>query len=145
MTPERFAYLADAYGADLQRWPAGEREAAQALLGDGNALAAEALRQARWLDSQLDSYQLAAPGPALAQRIIAAAATAPRGASFWQRYAGWLASLGWVGVGLTGVAAGMLAVALSLPLSASTEALPSVLDQSDAEFILSINAEEAEQ
>lgn len=145
MTPERFAYLADAYGADLQRWPAGEREAAQALLGDGNTLAAEALRQARWLDSQLDSYQLAAPGPALAQRIIAAAATAPRSASFWQRYAGWLASLGWVGVGLTGVATGMLAVALSLPLSASTEALPSVLDQSDAEFILSINAEEAEQ
>lgn len=145
MTPERFAYLAEAYGADLQRWPASERDAAQALLGGGNALATEALGQARWLDSQLDSYQVAAPGPALVQRIIATAAIPPRGASFWQRYAGWLASLGWVGVGLTGVAAGMLAVALGLPLSTATEALPSVFDQSDAEFILSTNAEEAEQ
>lgn len=145
MTPERFVHLADAYGADLQRWPADERGAAQTLLGSGNALAADALRQAHWLDSQLDSYLVAAPSPALAQRIIAAAHTQPPGASFWQRYAGWLAPLGWVGVGLTGVAAGMLAVTLSLPLPTSAEALPSVFDQSDAEFILSINAEEAEQ
>ena len=25
MTPERFVHLADAYGADLQRWPSAER------------------------------------------------------------------------------------------------------------------------
>lgn len=143
MTPERFVHLADAYGADLQRWPSAERAAAQALLGSGDAQAVAALRQAHWLDSQLDRYQVPAPSPDLAQRIIAAAQQP--GAPFWSRYAGWLASLGWVGVGLTGVAAGMLAVALSLPLSTSPEALPSVFDQSDAEFVLSINAEEAEQ
>ncbi|NBF06840.1 hypothetical protein GV819_31695 [Pseudomonas sp. Fl5BN2] len=146
MTPERFVHLADAYGADLRRWPASERNAAQTLLGTGNALALEALQQARWLDGQLDSYQVAGPSPALAQRIIAGAASRHSpGPSFWRRYAGWLASLGWVGVGLSGVAAGMLAVTLSLPLSNSAEALPSVFDQSDAEFVLSINAEEAEQ
>lgn len=35
MTPERFAHLADAYGADLQRWPAQEQGSARALLDSG--------------------------------------------------------------------------------------------------------------
>nr|BFD43288.1 hypothetical protein FFPRI1PSEUD_47870 [Pseudomonas sp. FFPRI_1] len=146
MTPERFVHLAEAYGADLQRWPAEERASAQALLSTGNTWAQEALQQALWLDRQLDRYQLPEPSPALVRQILATAPGRPPLPSFWRRYASWLASLGWVGVGLTGVAAGMLAVTLSLPLPSSfAEALPSVFDQSDAEFILSINAEEAEQ
>ena len=32
MTLKRFKQLLDAYGADLARWPAGERVAARALL-----------------------------------------------------------------------------------------------------------------
>ncbi|MCO7569463.1 hypothetical protein NJH78_05705 [Pseudomonas chlororaphis] len=145
MTPERFAYLADAYGADLQRWPSAERAQAQALLDTGHATARQALQQARWLDTRLDSYRVPEPSPALVRQIIATAALHPPAPTLWQRYAGWLTSLGWIGVGLSGAAAGMLAVTLSLPLPPSAEALPSVLDQSDAEFVLSINAEEAEQ
>ncbi|MGC5702112.1 hypothetical protein J4P02_18095 [Pseudomonas sp. NFXW11] len=145
MTPERFAHLADAYGANLQHWPASERSAAQVLLDSRQPQALQALQQARWLDQQLDSYQLPAPDPALVRQIVASAAAHRPRARFWSHYSGWLASLGWVGVGLTGVAAGMLAVTLSLPLAPSHETLPSVFDQSDAEFVLSINAEEAEQ
>ena len=45
MTPERFAHLADAYGASLHRWPLAEQAPAQALLDSGNVHAREALRE----------------------------------------------------------------------------------------------------
>ncbi|WP_397452762.1 hypothetical protein [Pseudomonas sp. NA-150] len=141
MTPERFVHLADAYGADLQRWPASERDAAQALLAGGDVRALEALHQAHWLDGRLDSHHLAAPTPGLAQRIAASAIPAPS-TSFWARYIGWLSPAGFVGAGLAGVAVGMMVASLSLPLSTSSEALPSVFDQSDADIVSSFNVEE---
>ncbi len=144
MTPERFAYLAHAYGADLQRWPAAERAAAQGLLERGDAASLDVLQQARQLDSLLDCYQLAAPDPALARRI-AASATSARPASFWSRYADWLSRVGFVGVGLAGIATGMLVASLSLPLPTSSEALPSIFDQGDADIVFTVNAEESEQ
>jgi len=144
MTPERFAYLAEAYGADLQRWPIAERAAAQALLEHGDAASLDVLRQARRLDSLLDSYQLASPDPTLARRIAASALTA-RPLSFWSRYAGWLSRVGFVGVGLAGIAAGMLVASLSLPLPSASEALPSIFDQGGADIVFTVNAEESEQ
>lgn len=143
MTPERFAYLADAYGADLQRWPLAEQGAAQALLDSGKASAREALHAAGWLDAQLDSHQLAFLDPALARQIRQ---SAPRRASFWSRYAGWLSPAGLVGVGIAGVATGMLVASMSVPLPMlSAEVLPSVFDQGDAQVIFSVNAEDTEQ
>jgi len=144
MTPERFGHLADAYGADLRRWPAAERAGAQALLARGDAEVLDALEQARQLDRMLDRHQVPAPAPGLARRIAASATIAPRDA-FWRRYADWLSRAGFVGVGLAGVAAGMLVASLSLPLPSASEILPSIFDQSDAEFVLSINAEEIDQ
>lgn len=144
MTPERFGHLADAYGADLRRWPVAEQAAAQALLASGAGPVQDALRQARELDQWLDSHQLA-PAPAGLARQIAASAPRPRPRSFWQRYASWLSPAGFVGVGLAGIGAGMLVVSLSLPLRSSPEALPSIFEQSDAEIILSTPAEEIEQ
>ena len=141
MTPERFAYLADAYGADLQRWPANERPAAQALLDGGDGRAREALHQARWLDSQLDSHQLALPDPALVRQIRQ---SAPR--SFWSRYANWLSPAGLVGAGIAGIVTGMLVASMSVPLPLmSSDVLPSVFDQGDAEVVFTVNAEETEQ
>jgi hypothetical protein len=143
MTPERFAHLANAYGADLQRWPSTEQADAQALLARGDANALDALHQARMLDSLLDSHQVAAPNPGLAQQIAASATyTAPT--PFWLRYAGWLSPAGFIGAALAGIAAGMLVASLSLPLSAP-ETLPSFLDHSDADIVFSMNAEENEQ
>lgn len=90
MTPERFAYLADAYGADLRRWPDAEQAPAQALLRSGNVHARETLQQARWLDSQLDSYQPLVADAALVRQIRRSAVG---GESFWSRYAGWLSPM----------------------------------------------------
>lgn len=143
MTPERFTHLADAYGADLQRWPANERAGARALLAEGHPELIEALDQARWLDGLLDSHQVAAPTPALIRSIVASAPVATP--SFWGRHPGWLSRMGFVGAGLAGIAAGMLTVSLSLPLPTSSEALPSIFEQSDADIVLSINAEESDQ
>ncbi len=143
MTPERFTHLADAYGADLQRWPATERAGAQALLAEGNPELVEALNEARWLDGLLDSHKVLAPTPELIRRIVASAPVpAP---SFWGRHPGWLSRLGFVGAGLAGIAAGMLVVSLSLPLPSASETLPSIFEQSDADIVLSINAEESDQ
>lgn len=143
MTPERFAHLADAYGASLQRWPVAEQAAAQALLDSGNPSAREALHEANWLDRQLDSHQLAFADPALASRIRQ---SAPRRASFWSRYANWLSPAGVVGVGIAGIAAGVLVASMSIPGPLlSSEVLPSVFDQGDAEVVFTVNAEEAEQ
>lgn len=145
MTPERFTHLAEAYGADLNRWPAAEQPDAQALLCSGDACALEALQQAHQLDSLLDSHQLAPMDLALARRIRLSAPVA-RPAAFWTRYAGWLSPAGVIGVGIAGVAVGMLVASLSLPAPRLTpDVLPSVFDQSDAEIVFTVNAEEAEQ
>ena len=143
MTPERFAHLADAYGASLHRWPIAERASAQALLNSGSASAQAALREVSWLDAQLDSHQLAYADPALARQIRD---SAPRRQSFWSRYANWLSPAGLVGAGLAGIAAGVLVASMSVPLPMlSSEVLPSVFDQGDADVVFTVNAEETEQ
>ncbi|MBD9459735.1 hypothetical protein IB241_18790 [Pseudomonas sp. PDM05] len=143
MTPERFAHLADAYGASLHRWPLAERTAAQALLDSGNAHARAVLREASWLDGQLDAHQLAPADPALARQIRR---SAPPRASLLSRYANWWSSASLVGAGIAGIVAGVLVASMSVPLPMlSSEVLPSVFDQGDAEVVFSVNAEEAEQ
>ncbi|MFZ4963592.1 hypothetical protein ACL9RJ_04935 [Pseudomonas sp. Mn2068] len=145
MTPERFGQLAEAYGADLRRWPASEQAAAQALLDRGDSTALDAVQQARWLDSLLDSHTLPAVDPALIRQVRLSANPA-RQPSFWSRYAGWLSPAGFVGVGVAGVAAGILVASLSLPLPMlSAEVLPSVFDHGDADVVFTVNAEESEQ
>ncbi|WP_017904006.1 hypothetical protein [Pseudomonas asplenii] len=145
MTPERFAQLAEAYGADLRRWPATERAGAEVLLEQRDRGALAALDQARALDGLLDGYRLPAPDPALVRQIRLSANTA-RPPSFWQRYAGWLSPAGIVGIGVAGIAAGILVASLSLPLPLhSAEVLPSVFDHGDADIVFTVNAEESEQ
>ncbi|WP_447649997.1 hypothetical protein [Pseudomonas abietaniphila] len=144
MTPERFVHLADAYGADLKHWPAAEREDARALIKRGDPQAINALQQASWLDRRLDNHPVAAPDQLLIREVVASAFTVEK-ASFWSRYADWLSRLGFLGAGLAGVAAGMLVASLSLPLSSAPDLLPSILDQGDAELMLSLDAEESEQ
>ncbi|MBY8948660.1 MULTISPECIES: hypothetical protein [unclassified Pseudomonas] len=141
MTPERFAYLADVYGADLHRWPDAERAGAQALLDSGNVHARDAVQQARWLDSRLDGHQPAFADATLVRQIRQ---SAPR--SFWSRYASWLSPAGLVGAGIAGIVTGMLVASMSVPLPMlSAEVLPSVFDQGDAEVVFTVNAEETEQ
>lgn len=111
MNRDRLIELADAHGADLRRWPQGERDAARALL-EADPTARRVLEQAAALDDLL----AAAPRPvvtaALRDRVIASATEAGLrararfhiGRLLWWSGAGWAAAAcaGVVfGVGLT--------------------------------------------
>ncbi len=111
--PTRIATLAEAYGADLRRWPAAEREAAQALLARGDPELRNSLaRQAR-LDAWLDRYEVRAPSSALIGCILACA---PQPALLWSRARLWWSSLGLAGVGLAGAVTGAVALSLATPV-----------------------------
>ena len=61
MTPDRLRTLLSTYGADWRRWPAGERDAARALLARDAAAQQRMLDHAAQLDEWLASYAVAAP------------------------------------------------------------------------------------
>lgn len=107
----RFAALAEAYGADLRRWPAAERATAEALAA-GDPAASAVLGRERRLDAWLDAYSIRAPSPALVGRVLAAA---PQPALLWSRARLWWSGLGLAGVGLAGALTGALALALATP------------------------------
>ena len=108
MTIERLKALAEAYGADLRRWPASERPFAESL-ATADPAARAVLAEAATLDALLDASPRPAPSAALAARVLAAAprareARAHLGRIFWFLGAGWAAAAcaGVVaGVGLT--------------------------------------------
>jgi hypothetical protein len=142
MTPHRFTELAEAYGGDLQRWPSAERDAARALLANGDGTLNAVLRQASWLDGQLDRHQLPAV-PSQLMRQIVADATQER--SFWARWFSWVFGAGFVGVGVAGVAAGILVASLTLPLAVEHEYLPNVFDSGDGDVVFNLDATEEPQ
>ncbi|KJV38369.1 hypothetical protein [Brevundimonas sp. KM4] len=105
MKAERLHELADAYGADLRRWPASERAFAESLIAADPSLKA-VLDQAAALDALLDAAPRPVPSAALTARILAAAPQAKSrlGKAIWYLGAGWAAAAcaGVVaGVGLT--------------------------------------------
>jgi len=71
MNVERFQMLAETYGADLARWPEAERAAA-VVFAQARPEAAGILAVEQVLEARLDAYQVT-PGPALRERVIAAA------------------------------------------------------------------------
>ncbi|WP_192457761.1 hypothetical protein [Musicola keenii] len=73
MTPERFRSIVDAYGADARRWPAAEREAAQAWADTHPDTAVALLTHAAQLDAWLMTSRIAPPQDRLVARIIASA------------------------------------------------------------------------
>lgn len=80
MTLEAFQHLADAYGANLERWPDAKRSAATRLLA-ASATARASLVEARALDRLLDTPPMITGNAAdLAERIIASASGSPSGA-----------------------------------------------------------------
>jgi hypothetical protein len=109
MTEERFAALAAAYGADIGRWPEGEREAARRLAGDDRAMAALDAEAA--LDHLM--WQASTPAPSLAL-TDAVVALAPRPRPARGPLARWL-----TGVGVTAAlaAAGAAGVAIGAVLT----------------------------
>jgi hypothetical protein len=107
MTLERFRALCEAWGADMARWPADERDAAMAFAAAEPALAQAALAAERTLDARLDAWAVT-PSAALRDRVIAAA---PRERALALRIRRWIVTaglgVGLAAAGLSGVAAGM--------------------------------------
>jgi hypothetical protein len=68
---DRFAKLAESYGADLRRWPAADRNAVEDLLAPDQVR--KILAREEQLDARLDAYSVPGPSAALIGRIIAAA------------------------------------------------------------------------
>lgn len=65
----RFQALIDAYGADAERWPLGERDSAESLLETSGAARA-IISEARTLDALLADAPPVAVSPALKNRVL---------------------------------------------------------------------------
>lgn len=120
MDRDRLTVLIDAYGADLRRWPEGEREAARALLA-ADAEARERLAEAADLDAVLDAAPRPSVSIALRDRVLASAATAglkPRRRFHMGRLL-WWSGAGWAAAACAGVAFG---VGLTTHLTADAQA-----------------------
>ena len=109
MTHERFEFLAEAYGGDIARWPAADRDAAALLMAREPDFARTALAQAASLDAALDGWAPAQVSHALREAVIAAAPRA-RTRSMLQ---GWFWRTG-VGAGLAAACAAGLIVGVKL-------------------------------
>jgi hypothetical protein len=125
MTPERFRQLIEAYGAAPRQWPEAERREAEAFLASGDPAV---LSDARELDLFLAAHEVAPAEPDLVRRIVMSAPHR-RASRRW-----WLSGVGLVGAGAAGVAAGVLALTLTAPLSPPPAHADgsSVFDQTDA-------------
>lgn len=116
MTPERFSELVAAYGGSPRRWPEDERAAALAFMSANPEQTEAALAAAAELDDLLSRYRVAAPTSALGKRIVA---SAPR--ALWRRTRLIWRGAGLAGIGLAGVLAGALTVAVLLPLDSTPD------------------------
>jgi len=73
MTRERFEGLAEAYGGDVTRWPAAERDSAALLMASDSAHAQAVLARAGALDAALNAFAAPLVAPALRDRVLATA------------------------------------------------------------------------
>jgi hypothetical protein len=122
MTPQRFAQIVDAYGADPRRWPDVERAAAQAFAQAHPREAAAPLAAAAALDACLAADVVEPPGRALQRRIVASADISrplrPPRATWLRRpfmarpAAWWIPGAALAGAGAAGLIAGALAMSL---------------------------------
>lgn len=105
MELERFEILAKSHGADLRRWPAAERLAAEPLARQAEAQALLAAETE--LDAWLDGYRTPAPSVQLSAAILAAAPQARRRSSWGGVFGYWLSGAGVAVAVATGVALGV--------------------------------------
>lgn len=108
MTHERFEILAQAYGGNVARWPAGERDAAALLIAQEPQFARAVLAQAAELDHALDAWAPLQVTHALREAVIASARR-PRGRGL----SGWFWRAG-LGAGLAAACAAGLIVGVRM-------------------------------
>jgi hypothetical protein len=122
MNTERFEALAEAFGGEVSRWPAAERDGAAALMLARPDWAGGVLALAGELDVQLRAFAAPRAEPGLAERIVS---RAPR-----PRKSGWMAWLlpASMGVGLAAASVAGFIVGIQLaPNSDPTAMVPSTV------------------
>lgn len=110
MKVERFQELAEAYGADLRRWPATDRTAAEALRLAEPVMVERLLFEAAGTDAVLHASQTPQVSMALRDRVIASATAAGLSPRRMQWIAGrlaWLSGAGWAAAACAGVIFGL--------------------------------------
>ncbi|MFN6981374.1 MAG: hypothetical protein ACK4NU_05540 [Brevundimonas sp.] len=105
MKADRLHALAEAYGADLRRWPASERAFAESLIAADPSLKT-VLAQAAALDALLDASPAPTPSADLTARLLAAAPKARVRRFHLDRIAFYLGA-GWAAAACAGVVAGV--------------------------------------
>ena len=128
MTPERFKYLAQTYGANLKRWPEAEQAEAEQLCQHSPVWARALLDEAADLDEALDLYRVEAPSAALRERLLALAPRPQR--SLWSRlvgeWRGW--GMGLAAAGVAGLMAGIGSVSLMMADQSTDVTVASAFD-----------------
>jgi hypothetical protein len=109
MNRDRFEALAQAYGGAVARWPAGERDAAAALMAAEPDFARDVLAEAEALDAALDAWPPYGVGHDLREAVIAQA----RHAQARVGVRGWLWGAG-AGAGLAAACAAGLVMGVAL-------------------------------
>jgi len=137
MNEREFQHLADAYGADLSRWPAAERQAALQLAE--TPWAAKILREARGLDQLFESLDTPVAPSRIGRSIGAVTAAIARPpltlASLWQRFG--LSGTGLVTAGLMGIVLAISTAAPSAPDQGAADLLALALTYSDSPLLTS--------
>ena len=118
MDVKRFEALADAWGGDIARWPAAERDAARQFFESHEIEAGRALGAAAGLDALLSASVAVPPSFALRARVIRAAPHAPTLSKAAGRAWRWL-----VGAGIGGVLASACAAGLATGVAVAPTAL----------------------
>ena len=107
MDIDRFEALAQAYGADLARWPTAERPAAEALaLAQPGAVSA-ILAEAALVDGWLSASVVQPPSPSLCDSILAASPRSRR--PMRARWAGLGVGVTLAAASIAGIMAGVVA------------------------------------
>ena len=110
MTIERLKELADAYGADLRRWPTAERAAAESLRAQQPVMVERLLFEAAQMDAALDASRHFPVSMALRDRVIASATAAgltPKRVKLWAGRLAWFSGAGWAAAACAGVVFGV--------------------------------------
>jgi hypothetical protein len=110
MTHERFEILAQAYGGDIARWPAPERDAAALLMAAEPEFSRIVLSDAGELDAALEFWAPMTVSPELRQTVIA---SAPGMRRRWGGLWSWFMGAS-VGAGLAAACAAGLVVGVML-------------------------------
>lgn len=126
MNPGRFEALAGAFGGEIERWPAADREPARRLTSSQPEWTALILGEAQRLDQALGAAPTLSPSGALLARILQAAPGSRERGTPWRWLAGLGLTAGLAGAVAAGVAAGLVVAPAALaPVRAAPAADPS--------------------